>query len=150
MFRFLVLSCVCIFASSLSAAEPNDRLVNEITQIKRQLGELGRRVNAVERALTKPTEDAIAIRFDRLRIPYGDAMSRDSARAEIAEKGRRTFFGGAFSSDIGWERISVENASEIESVRLRSTASRIPAGRMSDIIDDGNAFYILHVTSRSK
>jgi hypothetical protein len=150
MLRFLVLSLVCIFASDLTAAEPNDGVAREITELKRELAELSRRVNVIEQSLNKPAEDTIAIRFDRLRIPYCDATLRDSAGAEIVEKAHKTYFGGTFSRDIGWEQISVENASEIESLDLRSTVSRIPVGRMSEILDDGSAFYVLRVTSRSK
>lgn len=150
MLRFLVLSCVCIFVSDLSGAEPSDRVASEIAELKRQLAELTRRVDAIEQSNSKPAEDTIAIRFDRLRIPYGDTTPRDSASAEINEKARKTYFSGEFSRDIGWEHVSVENASKLESADLQSAILRIPVGVMSEVIDDGNSFYVLRVTSRSR
>ena len=150
MLRFPVLLCVCVFASTLAASEPSDAATIKIAELNHQLAELSRRVDAIERAIAKTTEERVAIEFDRLRVPYGDATFRDRAHAEIAEKGRKTYLSGVFSSDIGWEQVSVENASKIEPFFLRSAASRIPVGRLSKIIDDGNALYLLRVTSRSR
>ncbi|MDV6034739.1 MAG: hypothetical protein F9B45_32535 [Phycisphaera sp. RhM] len=151
MYRFVACSLVCLIAISSSAAEPPHQHQEELTEIKRQLSDLTRRIAKLENSIKRRhSGDDISIRYDQLRLPYGSADERDLVRTEISTKGRNAYFAGQFSTDAGWRQISVDNSHDIDTGVIRIAAISLRTGLMSEILDDGEALYILRVNKRSK
>ncbi|QDV81888.1 hypothetical protein [Planctomycetes bacterium TBK1r] len=150
MYRFIACSIVFLLAVSSNAAEPPSRHQDELCEIKHLLSDLTRRVANLENSiLNQQTSADVSIHFDLLRIPYSSDDERELARTQISAKGRDTYFAGHFSTDAGWRNILVDDSCDIESGVVRTAALSLKTGLMSEILDDGKALYIVHVTNRT-
>ena len=90
--------------------------------------------------------DEASISFHQLRVAYKTEAERKVAYNQISRKGRGAFMDRQLTTDAGWEQIELKSVSDIQSPVVRSAVTSLKFGVMSEIIDDGEALYILRVS----